>query len=463
MMENIIQRDAEEDFLLESHQSKQSGPSRIINVRYTLAVLTMVGVFCAYLMKACLSVVILRITPGHGISTDHSMIFQWSSFTQGFVLGSFYFGYAISQIPGSFAAYKYGSKKLFGFAIFCISVCNILTPFIMVRFGAYGIIILRIFQGMADGFTFPTLLCFWSKWSPESERSLLVSISMTGMYTGTFIAMSVTDYIIKLNGWKMVFYICGSFGILWCVLWTFLSSECPEDHPFIARTEKDYIVQSRHMNLTSDMLKIPWKFMFKSVPFLALSVGLFCQDWGTFILMAIQPTYVNKGLNYSLSESGIYSGIPYVFQPLIMTLGGSVADLCHRRNYMSLTNIRKSTVVIAFLGQFLFLVASLQFTSSNIRLILLNVSSVFSGLTYSGLMPNIIDINPEYSGATMSVSNTFSAFSGIFSVIIAGKIISSQSIEEWNLVFYVTASFYVIGIFSFGTFSSANVQSWNSL
>ncbi|KAG1672686.1 Vesicular glutamate transporter 1 [Nymphon striatum] len=378
---------------------------------------TMFQVFYAYATRAVLSVVIIQISLENELLTDNTRNIQWNSLTQGFVLGSFYVGYAVSQIPGSLAAYKYGSKKLIGLGTFCIALCNIITPITTVTFGANGIIILRILQGIADGLTFPCLMCFLSKWSPENERSFLTSISMTGIYTGTLIAMSVSAYIIKWSGWNTVYYIYGSFGVLWYILWVFVSSESPEDHPFITEKERAYIIQTRNMNLSTNVLKIPWKSMFRSLPFYAISIGLFCQDWGACLLMAIQPTYLYKGLEYSLSKSSIYSGIPYIVQPVIMAIGGKFADLVYERRYTSLTNVRKGTVIIAFLGQFLFLVASLQFTDSNYRLVLLTC---------------------------------------ILSVFIAGKIISNGSIEEWNIVFYVTGSFYIIGIFAFGTLSSAD-------
>ncbi|KAG1672685.1 Vesicular glutamate transporter 1 [Nymphon striatum] len=355
---------------------------------------TMFQVFYAYATRAVLSVVIIQISLENELLTDNTRNIQWNSLTQGFVLGSFYVGYAVSQIPGSLAAYKYGSKKLIGLGTFCIALCNIITPITTVTFGANGIIILRILQGIADGLTFPCLMCFLSKWSPENERSFLTSISMTGIYTGTLIAMSVSAYIIKWSGWNTVYYIYGSFGVLWYILWVFVSSESPEDHPFITEKERAYIIQTRNMNLSTNVLKIPWKSMFRSLPFYAISIGLFCQDWGACLLMAIQPTYLYKGLEYSLSKSSIYSGIPYIVQPVIMAIGGKFADLVYERRY----------------------------------------TSVFSGFTYVGLLPNMIDINPEYSGIIMAVANTFASFSGILSVFIAGKIISNGSIEEWNII-----------------------------
>jgi MFS family permease len=40
--------------------------------------------------------------------------FAWDKSTQGLILGSFYWGYIITQIPGGWLAAKFGGKHVFG-------------------------------------------------------------------------------------------------------------------------------------------------------------------------------------------------------------------------------------------------------------------------------------------------------------------------------------------------------------
>ncbi len=39
--------------------------------------------------------------------------FTWDSSTQGIILGSFFYGYILTQIPGGWLATKFGGKRIF--------------------------------------------------------------------------------------------------------------------------------------------------------------------------------------------------------------------------------------------------------------------------------------------------------------------------------------------------------------
>ena len=46
----------------------------------------------------------------------------------GLILGSFFYGYIITQLPGGWLGSQFGGKYLFGFGVLLTSVVTILTP-----------------------------------------------------------------------------------------------------------------------------------------------------------------------------------------------------------------------------------------------------------------------------------------------------------------------------------------------
>jgi MFS family permease len=66
----------------------------------------------------------------------------------GIILGSFYYGYAVLQIPAGMMVLHYGGKPIFGFAILAASILTIVTPPI-VRYSFKMFIVLRIVEGLA--------------------------------------------------------------------------------------------------------------------------------------------------------------------------------------------------------------------------------------------------------------------------------------------------------------------------
>ncbi|KAG0727628.1 Sialin [Chionoecetes opilio] len=82
-----------------------------------------------------------------GVSQEGEM--DWSETVQGFVLGSFYYGYATSQIIGGRSAELYGSRWVFGGSILAGGVASILTP-VASRIH-YGLLItVRLLQGICQ-------------------------------------------------------------------------------------------------------------------------------------------------------------------------------------------------------------------------------------------------------------------------------------------------------------------------
>ena len=56
-------------------------------------------------------------------------LFEWDEFQQGSILGAFFYGYMISQIPGGRIAELFGTKLVFGTAVLVNGILALLVPF----------------------------------------------------------------------------------------------------------------------------------------------------------------------------------------------------------------------------------------------------------------------------------------------------------------------------------------------
>jgi MFS family permease len=55
--------------------------------------------------------------------------FDWNERTKGLILGSFYIGYILTQLPGGMLAGKYGGKQLLGWSMLFCAFATVITPF----------------------------------------------------------------------------------------------------------------------------------------------------------------------------------------------------------------------------------------------------------------------------------------------------------------------------------------------
>lgn len=75
--------------------------------------------------------------------------FDWDETTQGYILGAFFYGYIVTQVPGGWLASKFGGKNLFGYGVLCTSVLTLITP-VAARYSVYLLIAVRVLEGLGE-------------------------------------------------------------------------------------------------------------------------------------------------------------------------------------------------------------------------------------------------------------------------------------------------------------------------
>ncbi|GFR29050.1 hypothetical protein TNCT_128742, partial [Trichonephila clavata] len=224
--------------------------------------------------------------------------FDWNTSTQSVILGSFFYGYVLTQLPGGNISEKYGAKWLFGIGVLITSVFTIITPF-AAWWGVYPLIIVRIIEGLGEGVTFPAMSALLGRWAPKMERSLITAITNSGATIGSVVSFGLSGLICDTIGWPSVFYIFGIIGVIWTVFWLWLVYETPESHPSISEEEIAEIRQGRDDKVWQRSAT-PWKSIFSSRYVWALTVTHFGLSWGFYTFLTELPTYLARILHFDI-------------------------------------------------------------------------------------------------------------------------------------------------------------------
>ena len=64
-------------------------------------------------------------------------------------MGSFFYGYVFTQLPGGWIAAKYGAKRVFGVGVFWTTALTLLTP-LAANFSVFALVALRILEGLGE-------------------------------------------------------------------------------------------------------------------------------------------------------------------------------------------------------------------------------------------------------------------------------------------------------------------------
>ncbi|XP_024084290.1 putative inorganic phosphate cotransporter isoform X2 [Cimex lectularius] len=453
--------------------------------RYVLGLMGFLAVANAYAMRGCLSLAITVMVyhppsssnahsdpnacPGElptKNTTNSDYEFDWNEQTQGLILSAFYWGYVLTHIPGGLLAERFGGKHTVGLGILGTAVLTLLTP-LAAQAGPKWMIAVRFMEGLGEGTTFPALNAILAQWVPPMERGKLGALVFAGNQIGTVVSSALTGLLLKYwhGGWPNVFYLFGTLGVLWYILWCLTVYSDPDSHPYITQEEKDYLKETLGcLKRRKNLGPTPWLSMAMSLPLWALIVGQIGHDWALFTIAADLPKYMKSVMKFSIAQNGFLSALPFLVMWFTAIGSGWLCDYLLRRKCMGLGMIRKVFTTIASVGPGLGVVAASYAGCNKVAVAtFFTVGMAFMGFFYPSLKVNALDLSPNYAGTLMALVNGIGAISGIITPTLIGYLTPNSTLLEWRKVFWISFAVVVGTNIFYVIFGSGEVQPWNDL
>lgn len=387
--------------------------------------------------------------------------FNWTPTTVGLVQSSFFWGYLLTQVAGGIWADSLGGKHVLGFGVIWWSLATMLTP-ITATMGLPALLFARACMGVGEGVAMPAMNNLLSRWVPVKERSRSLAFVYSGMYLGSVTGLAFSPGLIHRFRWPSVFYSFGSLGVLWFLAWQRMAHSKPSEDPSVSPEERAYIAEGGGGKAGGggggahggggDPLpqKIPWRLLLSKAPTWAIIICHFCHNWGTFIILTWMPTYYRDVLGFSLTESGLFSVLPWLTMAIFANVGGWIADLLIARG-AGITRVRKVMQTIGFLGPALCLTLLSHVNSAPLAVLCMMGSQGCDAFSQSGLYSNHLDIGPRYSGVLLGISNTAGVLAGVIGTYVTGYILQNGT---WDDVFKVAVGLYLVGTVVWNTLAT---------
>lgn len=196
--------------------------------------------------RICLSVAMLPLAAELG----------WSCARQGVVQSAFLWGYTTMQLPGGWAADRFGGRRVLMASTVVFSAATLLLPLAAVTplTRSLGIVLpavvcTRVLLGLGEGAAMPSMLSMVTSNVPPSKRATAIGIGYTGFQSGNLLGLMLTPSLIQVGGgWRAPFVAFGAAGALVLAAWVGMntppvnagldpSSAIDEQHPDAKRTE----------------------------------------------------------------------------------------------------------------------------------------------------------------------------------------------------------------------------------
>jgi len=383
--------------------------------------------------------------------------FGWSATDKGLVSSSFFWGYALTQIPAGFVASRLGGGPVLVLAVLTWSLGTFVAP-LVAGLGIIPLSISRLVVGLGEGFAPSAVTDLLATYVPKKLRARAVTTVFGGMELGNALGLLICGPLMQSSGWASVFYGFAALGFVWCAFWPFFSP-----YKLASTVDEDIVQEILEKKRSKRTSKIPYGQFLKSSAVWAVVTAHFCHNWGYYTLLAWLPSYFESVLKLDLTGAARVSLVPYLAMAMMIPIVGAAADGLQQR--YSTTNVRKIAQGVAFVGPAICMIACsfLSPIACTYKALLIGVLSVaFALSTFSrgGLYCNHQDLSPKYAAALLGISNTAGAIPGIIGVWLTGKLFDITG-GNWGLSLFVPIAIaQAIGFFAFTTYGSG-VQMWD--
>lgn len=375
-----------------------------------------------------------------GLCADLALDGKWF----GWLMSAWGWSYVIAQLPAGWLLDRFGSKRVYGAALFLWSGLIFLmgfTGFLHGRLAFVVLFALFFFAGFSFAPAFPGNGRFVAAWFPTKERGTASSIFNASQYFSLVLFAPLMGWIMGQFGWHYVFWTMGALGILLTPLW-FKMIYSPKEHPGVTPAELDHIERGGglvNMDLGAKAgarFNVKWSHvrqLLSNRMLFGVYLGQFCITTLTYFFIQWFPDYL-KQRGMSIEQAGLVAALPALCGCLGGVLGGIFSDFLLRRG-CSLTFARKLPIVAGMLLSCVMIACNYIHANS---LVVLIMCLAFFGKGIGALGWTVVsDTSPkEITGLSGGVFNTFGNTAAITTGIIIGYL------HDWTGS-YATALVYV--------------------
>jgi predicted MFS family arabinose efflux permease len=379
-----------------------------------------------YMDRICISVAGARIQEQLGISPE-----RW-----GWVLGAFVLAYGLFEIPSGAMGDTWGQRRLLTRIVVWWSIFTSLTG----AAWSFGVLLpIRFLFGAGEAGAYPNMAGSVGRWFPATERARAQGFIWGASRVGGAIAPWLVVPLMAWLGWRAVFFVFGSLGVVWALVWVWWYRDDPRDCPGITETELAELDRPGRAGHAG----IPWAQLLHSRQIWLIMAMYWCYVWGSMFYLTWFHTYLVKGRGLSEREMGLFSALPFIAGFAGNMAGGFLCDRFSVRYGLGLGRRLIGSISLATSALMLFTTASTHGKVSGIVLLSLGFGVMDCMLPAAWAI--CLDVGGKYSGVVSGAMNSAGQFGGFVCSVLFGRLV--QQYGNYNLpLFFIATMVFISAI-----------------
>ncbi|CAJ91222.1 MFS transporter, ACS family [Cupriavidus necator] len=364
--------------------------------------------------------------------------FDLSPTMQGLILSSFFWTYALMQVPGGMLADKYKPRIVIACATVFWGIAQAVAAFTT---NATALLLTRLGLGAAEAPIYPAGGKLNAIWMTQNERGRGATLLDGGAPLGAALgAIIITWLIATLGSWRLAFIVAGVGTVLAGVLAWYYVRNSPREHRGVNELEARYIEEAQANEHRAEPANLSGRsldfFKYRSV--WCMAIGWMCFNTVFYGLLTWMPNYLNKVHGFDIKQMGGASFIIFFSGFVGELIGGWIADKWKEaggRPNVVMRTLFGIAAVVATVSIF-----SVAYVTDPIVVVVLLSSTLFF-LRWCGLfwcVPSMLGTRNKI-GFLGGVMNLGGNIGGITVPIIVGMIVQFTGSYFLALMFFAAA------------------------
>ena len=320
----------------------------------------------------------------------------------GLLLSTFFWTYTLYQSISGWLTDRYPVRWVFavGFLVWCGATLSS-----GLARGLIGLALLRLLLGAGESVAFPCYSKIIAARFPIERRGLPNSLIDAGTKLGPAIGTLAGGLVMAHFGWRAMFFVLGSAGLLWLIPWMRVAPRGTADNaaeglaPSVAQ-----ILRRRDA----------W----------GTFIGNFCYQYGYYFLLTWLPTYLVRERRVSIESMSILASLPFWMAAVSAVVCGALADRLISRG-ASPSRVRKGFVAGGLLLTTVMVPAAIT-PNLSVSIALLCVSYAAFGMAASNHWAISQTLAGTAAAGTWSgIKNTIGNLAGIIAPVATGWLVQA--------------------------------------